>query len=532
MGCTAARHTSPAPLIVTKVDNTVSGLRPVVLITERRGAFPTYRMNGVFQNVGQGQTAKGTHLYHRADRPEVCLEICCANECEENLGLRWLVDGTLIAYSCSANPGATSSQPTLMVRTPQGEFEQDGNLLAVSYPRNSFPHALRAAQNRHKAWSKKKRHEWQFCPLLDLEPPIEIVFGPNSNPFTKNLLFSAGNRYTLWGMSENANCLSDLVQGDIGNCGVLAAIDSLAHEDPLSTVGHMLEINAIGNVTEINASMFDPHNGKAAVWTIDTPVRPITNQADKGIRGFEIQVYSGTAVPRFARSMSDRAWGMALEAALADVAGGYPNLNESEPSTTWLTLLGAGTKVFKYIHGRTLSWQAFSANVRHDHGSRGQNPSGQVPSSKAWRRASMWGSAGAENKIENIETLISESCHAGDPLVVFPVGILKPHPERGEPFVTTEVYWGSHVNISHGDIYKAEYTRFLLGHAYSLRGCARAKPFWEERGVEELWVRLRDPRQLRVFWIPWRTVLRLAEDKCVVYRCIRPSQLAAAPQFV
>jgi len=98
-------------------------------------------------------------------------------------------------------------------------------------------------------------------------------------------------------------------------------------------------------------------------------------------------------------------------------------------------------------------------------------------------------------------------------MCVYPVGRLVASAEAGEPCVPLLVRFCTETEAcSTVDDNELETTRFLVGHAYALRATWRAK-------AGKLWVQLRDPRRVRLFWASWPSVLAAGGHICYVYVC-------------
>merc|ERR1712224_35844 len=123
------------------------------------------------------------------------------------------------------------------------------------------------------------------------------------------------------------------------------------------------------------------------------------------------------------------------------------------------------------------------------------------------------------------EALLEASAERGVPLALYPIGNLVPSKDLGEPCVLLRVCFGQDVPRARTDSCHADdtapnaianlpsssdtlfaETRFLVGHAYSIRATCRA-PGLSGDGDNILWVRLRDPRRARLFWVPWPSVI-------------------------
>ena len=94
---------------------------------------------------------------------------------------------------------------------------------------------------------------------------------------------------------------------------------------------------------------------------------------------------------------SARAWGLLIERALADIAGSYDELHQTEPNLAWLTLLGPDANVKRYrLDSDSNIW---SCQVPRHVGSRSSDD--QLPTealrsrsrdsrTKSWKAAKHW----------------------------------------------------------------------------------------------------------------------------------------------
>merc|ERR1712110_814820 len=116
-----------------------------------------------------------------------------------------------------------------------------------------------------------------------------------------------------------------------------------------------------------------------------------------------------------------------------------------------------------------------------------------------WRYARDWRKKPGQTAVndEAAEALIEDATRECKPVVIFPVGNLKPTPELGEPCVPLRLGFGEAPPSWDEHIPEA---RFPVGHAYALRAALR-------EGGTDLWVQLRDPRRVRLLWVRWRDVI-------------------------
>merc|ERR1712232_1176887 len=195
---------------------------------------------------------------------------------------------------------------------------------------------------------------------------------------------------------------------------------ALCYTKPRERICQILQLDGAVDCQQVRVRLFDLFNGCPTEFCLD---------------GGDIQVIEGTAVPKFARTLSRRAWGVLLEQALAVHAGGYEELNMSEPQLAWLSMGGFQVVVTRLqrspINYEWTSWEPLCLYTRLD--------CRQTPRTARakWRYAQDWRKKPGAKKIkdEAAEALIEEAIREWKPMVIYPVGNLKPTEELGEPCV-------------------------------------------------------------------------------------------------
>lgn len=477
------------------------GSTQALLVTGRRGPFPSYRMNGIYclqEKAICAVTSEPALTYRRIDRPDVAIELLPGGSWRCELEGRELARG-----SAHLGPQGHLFGPagSAQVKEPEGMYLTDDGVVLAAFPAPAT--SSTAAKTPAPRPSRRRNRQWVQRSLCDLRPP------------------DGCEEYTLWGGSGKSDALLDLLQGASSNCGVLAAIDALAHCAPSWLQGTLREIPftcgvpCLGEpITAVQARLFDPEKGACHFWNLGHLTPPPSN-APSPLAKLEVAV--GTSVPRYARSLSSRCWGPLLERALADLAGGYPRLEQCEPGVAWLALLGPGCLPKRY--GKWLKdnvapaegqWLSAVPAVRREssHVSCGpwrlEGPAMQR--ARSWQRARFWKGDGETLRDEALEALLEAETAKSVPCCVYPVGGIQADKDAGEPCVDMEASFeaipGATTTI-----------RFLVGHAYALR--ATERPFADNA----LWVRLRDPRWTRLFWVRWQSLLEAAREVCYVYSC-------------
>jgi len=310
---------------------------------------------------------------------------------------------------------------------------------------------------------------------------------------------SVGGSYELFG-EEQPDCLNDMLQGSIGNCGILAAIDALCYRKPREQICQFLELDGSADCPQVKVRLFDLYNGEPDELCLG---------------GGDIEVIEGTAVPKFARSLSRRAWGVILEQALAIHAGGYEELNQSEPQLAWLAMGGLEVMVTRFsrspINSVWYVWEPLCLYSRFECvPTTPRTPKAKWRWGRDWRRKP--GQAGIKD--DAAEALIEEVARECKPVVIYPVGNLQPSTELGEPCVPLQLGFGE---VPPSQDEHIPESRFPVGHAYAFRTARR------EAG-NDLWVQLRDPRRVRLLWVRWRDVINAGAGNVVIYVCDWPLQ--------
>jgi len=310
-----------------------------VLVTGRRGPYPLYRLNGVYgldskqvataagaTKPPSGEGAEGqAWRYTRIDRKEVSLSVArAAGAGQDQECLTWecrLDDSAKLAHGTQRSGDSTSVEGW----EPTGEWEIDNNVVIMTYMPPDTQDAGEGAPplTQHRGIA---RLSGLPCPCAGFVP------GDGKKM----------RRYSVWGNPGDPDSLLDMLQGEIGNCGVLAAIDALAYPDPQAFVGHSL---SAGTSVEdaVAARLYDPLCGKLYEWSLDAEqggsVQKQQLEESASARPASLHVIGNTSVPKYVRSMTSRAWAMLLEQALADLAGGYPRLDRCEPGVVWQAIL-------------------------------------------------------------------------------------------------------------------------------------------------------------------------------------------------
>lgn len=520
-----------------------------LLVTGRRGPFPSYRLNGIYRLsappsyadtvIGSGATACTTPAsgevatYVRVDRAEVFI-IFAGNSHDANLLWRCEVDGQAIARAY-ASP-VPNAPPRVEVLQPDGTFVADGDVVMVAYP--APPLAASALRPARYCWKGSRREPWEFRLVDELPPPSAVLAGAPD-------LGSSGP-FVLWGEPGTADCLLDLVQGGVGNCGVLAAVDALAFRGPQEYLGGALCLRDGSDdgdgVSACCAKLFDPLTGAPLEWDVGALTGASTD-VDGSARVL-LEVAAGLAVPRFGRSFSARLWGLLIEAALADLAGGHSLLGEHEPGVVWHALLGPRAEIRRHGKFPGTQWLTGMPDTRPPfwrppaciraacrvetaatQRSRAALDSGNWWIARRWRDPKIPAMGD-----EEFEMLLEDGLAEGKLMCVYPVGDLRPSKELGEPCVPVDVAFGQAPPCGQSaESSDTETIRFPVGHAYSLREVKRAPPLRVVGGASEvLWLRLRDPRRIRLFWVQWPDLLKAGNNKCMVL----PGIAAMRPRHV
>lgn len=507
-----------------------------LLVTGRRGPFPSYRFNGVYTPTSDLSDCRTAFELRRTDRPEVAIR-----KAPEDPDWRCFVDGSAVARGTTRLPRELSDAQIVAEVLETEGFRPDPGVVLLAFP----PASAQALHNDEIRCQSclPRRQDVTLRPLSALRPPV--VVSPELSLLDALHLAvdgAAERRYTIWGTAGSANCLTDLLQGDSGNCGILAAIDALAHRDPQGCLSRVLE-QSKENKT-ITARLYDPSDAHVTAWTLgslssggSSPSK--SSPSDKAPQAPHIAVVSATAVPRFVRSLTERAWGILVEAALAEMAGGYAALAEREPNVAWLALGGPGVVARRYFlwprkaeEIATSRWtcsisrvkaapQTVTAAMFH------RLERSTSSRSSRWRRASeRWQfQPGADLSHAEIEALLETSVAKGLPVCLYPKGTRESHPERGEPSVEVPVCFAVRPSST------LQVIRFVVNHAYSVRNASRfpvssisssdglqTAPENSNEPSDELWLQLRDPRRVRLFWASWKTVLHTAaEGICGIY---------------
>jgi len=337
-------------------------------------------------------------------------------------------------------------------------------------------------------------------------------------------------RYTLWGSLGTADCLTDLLQGEIGNCGILSAIDALAHAHPEGLLGGVVRVHvetdskltSAANVF-VQTRLFEPNSGMPFEWSMEFGSLG-GDGIKQGALAADLDVAQGTAVPRYARTLSSRVWGVLLERAMADIAGGYDQLGECEPNLAWFTLIGSSADCRRYWYQPSqdrwllnLPDLLKNASPTSNRSHKSLNAKSNSWRASSWCRAKRWQVTTIKMSSADIDTFVEEAVADGMPLCVHPVSAMEPSKEEGEPCMPLEVSFAEMLSeapsINSQDSCFCKAHTFALGHCYSIRAAVRLQ------ASQELWVRLRDPRRSRLFWARWDSVVHAGEVSCFLYSC-------------
>eukprot|EP00927_Polykrikos_kofoidii_P072159 TRINITY_DN68309_c0_g1_i1.p1 TRINITY_DN68309_c0_g1~~TRINITY_DN68309_c0_g1_i1.p1 ORF type:complete len:603 (+),score=84.86 TRINITY_DN68309_c0_g1_i1:35-1843(+) len=562
------------------VDGGSGRLTSALLVSGRRGPFPSYRLNGVYvlacgQGIHDGHsfvadtvalpTAYGggarpndivVRRFLRVDRPEVSFLLSYG---DDSLDWRCELAGKELARS--EKPRNTGHLPIFEchVCSEKGGTEVDEDIVVVSFPAPA-PASLEsptagADAVRWSCW--KANNMWERRSIFELPAPTPLCTASHLDPkITRNDHVIPVLKYCVWGEPGAADPLVDLLQGGAGNCGIIAAIDALSYRDPVGRLGNNLQEGSTdsgslsGAVAEhrldAHVKLFDPCSGVVQEWSIgDGSVADGLLCTSRRISAAEFDVARGTAVPRYARTLSSRAWALLLEMALADIAGGYNALVECEPGMAWLALLGHGVAITRYGangRGNEMIWRRCIPDVVRKPNKAGPNewPSRRTRAS-AWIQAKGWSFTGEELTSAELEGYLEVSVLRGSALCVYPATNLRADKGAGEPCVCLDVCFSelppfsNHlddvptvdlavaqetprvgvpggVSVATGKA-QTEINRFAVGHCYSVRAIARVGT------ANELWVRIRDPRRIRLFWAKWSSIVGAADADFYVYSC-------------
>lgn len=535
-----------------------------ILVTGRRGPFPSFRVNGVYlMDVGHGrQSANGSDeglkrgiqdsdeaitspqlpTFSRIDRPEVRLVFTKRDPGASQLGWRCLLKGDEIARSNNSNKDEGA-----MVEVQEAhlgyEFTVDPHIVMILYPAPRKQRTLKPPLRwaRPRCFRSAEWVLWEWRLLGELVPPEALLAGsacgivkqarlPDLDPCkpSPNSVRLA-REYELWGEHDTADILTDLLQGDLANCGVLAAIDSLVHRHPYKFLGRLLVSMQDGGGA-VEARLFSPitrkqHFLRLGSGTVRPPSEDGRGPLSDGPVQPSIQVAVNTGIPRYARSLTTRSWGMMLELAVAEVAGGYHLLEYNDPLATWCCLMGGAPEALR-IRRHSKNFDADTWQCQMPFGEyqalRGRRSGcctaiqGWAPHHSAWERARQWVLADdPERSLTNaqVEQLLEVNIPREEAaLVVHPIGTSLGTEVHGEACVFVEVRM-THPEISLESM--ARY-KFVLGHAYSIREHSIVNTL--------LWVRLRDPRRSSLFWIPWETIMRAADNRLALF-ILHPPEL-------
>ncbi|CAE8614899.1 unnamed protein product [Polarella glacialis] len=356
---------------------------------------------------------KKRSLFRRLDRPEVSILVhgssWCGRSGEQLLARgRWEKEKAVVEV-----PGVTS-----------GTFVEDGDVVIRMFP---APQKMRPSA---------PCAEWCQAFLADLAPALQGM----------DLELSADQTYSLWGGSSG-DCLADMMQGELGNCAVLAAVVALAGSDPCSKLGETLLERNVGDQRAIVARLFHPETGERLEWALGA-------KQDAAA----LQVGFGSAVPRYARSLSSRCWALLLELALAELAGGYEQLDGSTPEVAWLAICGptaAPRQFTRWPHKGT--WQGSVPHVDKVRKVARSSPPAtttatatkttlfsELPGSrakrvKAWRQAMRWRTTGPCFADADLELLLQSAVANGTPVCICPMGRAQGSRESGEACVSLVV---------------------------------------------------------------------------------------------
>lgn len=499
-----------------------------LLVTGRRGPFPSYRLNGIY-----GSVESSARLFQRLDRPEVSVQLQGRDwRCEvqgKAIARRW---STLAAgkseFRDSGFAGDASDKACAYVLEEGDCFLPDPFVFMLAFPLPATERKFIACKRSTGCCyfgSVSGAETWEVRQLDELRPPIpcpncEIDQAVDFSFFADS---EVPTHYQLWGEPGTADNLTDLVQGNLPNCGVLAAVDAFGHADPFAAFSSVFRSDSASGQGSITVQLYNPIHRRAVEWPMGIlwNSKRISSSNSERLGVPKIEVAKGTCVPRYARSMSCRCWGILLEAAMAELAGGYDRLGRCEPGVAWLALAGPTVSIERYKRSpRCSKWECFTPAIPASKQGPPKVFAAVSERRKAWRQADTW-RLKSDGCLEDfaVEVLLETSVTQGLPVCLCPQGFKQPHPEQGEPAVSLPECLTEHPD---GEVSKQ---RFLVGHAYSVRKVRRVQ--CQSQGADEtpesqLWLRLRDPRTVRLFWVPWQAVLHdAAECNCSVHICRR-----------
>eukprot|EP00929_Paragymnodinium_shiwhaense_P099721 TRINITY_DN61520_c0_g2_i2.p1 TRINITY_DN61520_c0_g2~~TRINITY_DN61520_c0_g2_i2.p1 ORF type:complete len:507 (+),score=68.28 TRINITY_DN61520_c0_g2_i2:197-1717(+) len=472
----------------------------------------------------------GEKVYVRVDRSDTRIVMGSTGTWRCELAGKRIASGQL--------PGAQHVKFECMVRLSDWECEADDNVVMALFPAPPDLPAhsegaeqqledAQAADNkciRCNPWPRRPiAPAWESRRLTEFPPPLLLSSSTGGRA-------AAAHEYSLWGTDGFVDCLLDLLQGSSGNCGVLSAIDAFAHAAPAG--GRLRQVfqgcvHRTNGCPEVPADfetlsvlLFNPATGDRrelpccrAPAAADVPA----DRSEQAAR-CRLEVARGTSVPRYARTLSGRCWGMLLEQALACLADGHRRLSECEPGVVWLALCGPAAVVKRYGYvAATQMWQCDIPQVcdpkslarRSDHLARAQKDAGH-----AWAMAKGWSDTKSALPLASLEALLEESEEAGRLLNLYPCSKLRASPESGEPCVPLPVCYEAmpSTESNRADVLQ-EVCKFAVGHCYSVRAARRLG------NDGELWLRLRDPRRTRLFWVRWLDILAAGDITTYIYCC-------------
>eukprot|EP00397_Hematodinium_sp_SG-2012_P027827 GEMP01029266.1.p1 GENE.GEMP01029266.1~~GEMP01029266.1.p1 ORF type:complete len:674 (+),score=174.94 GEMP01029266.1:198-2219(+) len=143
----------------------------------------------------------------------------------------------------------------------------------------------------------------------------------------------------------------DLLQGDVGDCWLLASIAALAATDPQYIESLFLEKEAQAD-GKYHVTLYDIKINQWRTITVDDwlPCRPQ-------------QWWESAAMPLFAKAEGGELWAALLEKAFAKMVGSYGKLSGGRPLWAWQCLTGV-EKVQSLVKNLDNTWQEFNVDVK------------------------------------------------------------------------------------------------------------------------------------------------------------------------